>query len=113
MVICFIQNRCNKKVLIALIFSFLSSKQGPRTPPSPSQQKSSPASPRDNRKRIRTPTREHGDPIGYGTPPKRTRKDRSTMSPNGRDRDYRESSRGKNSRDRDYRDNDRRTRSPR
>ena len=94
-------------------------KLGPRTPPSPSQGASLPVSPRDNRKRRRTPppSRNSADPMGYATPPKRGRKDRVIESPSERDRDYRDTTRGKSGRDRDYRDNDRfedrRTRSPR
>ena len=105
-----------KLLLIYIIKFSYRGKQGPRTPPTPSQENISPESTHENRKRRRTPPpRDTSDPVGYSTPPKRSRKDKGTASPIGRDRDYREASRGKNSRDRDYRerDSERRPRSPR
>ena len=82
-------------------------KHGPRTPPSPGHEAMSTESPRDNRKRRKTPPRDAGDAIGYATPPKRSRRDRGTASPSVRDRDYREPIRAKSGRDRDYRESDR------
>ena len=99
-------------ILRLLILVVTAISKGQERLPLRPQENISPLSPRDNRKRRRTSPRDTADPVAYGTPPKRTRKERNT-SPVGRDRDYRESSRGKSSRDRDYRPSERRPRSPR